>query len=117
MTNPVVHWELGAKDAAKMGAFYGELFGWKIEHNAAMNYRMVDTGDQGLGGGIRQNDKVSMPPYVTFYVQVDDLQAYLDKVEQLGGKTMVPPTVIPNMGAFALFTDPEGQMLGLFKAG
>ncbi len=116
MTNPVVHWELGAKDAAKMGAFYGELFGGKIDHNVAMNYRMVDTGEQGLGGDIRQTDKDGMPPYVTFYVQVDDLQAYLDKAKELGGKIMVPPTPIPNMGAFALFTDPEGQILGLFKA-
>lgn len=49
------------------------------------------------------------------YVQVDDPQAYLDKVESLGGKTVVPVTEIPNMVTFALFTDPEGHMVGLVK--
>ncbi len=115
MTNPVVHWEIGAKDAAKMGAFYGELFGWRIDHNTALNYRMVDTGGAGIGGGIFQTDQKTMPPYVTFYIQVDDLQAYLDKAQQLGGKTIVPPMPIPNMGAMAMFADPEGHVIGLFK--
>jgi predicted enzyme related to lactoylglutathione lyase len=56
-----------------------------------------------------------MPSYLTIYVLVDDLQASLDKAQSLGGKTVVPPTPIPNVGSFALFTDPEGHVIGLFK--
>jgi hypothetical protein len=56
-----------------------------------------------------------MPPYLTFYVAVDDLAAALVKAESLGGKTIVPPTPIPNVGAFAMFEDPEGHMIGLMK--
>ncbi len=104
MPNPVVHWEIGAQDAAKIGAFYGELFGWRTDHNPALNYRRVDTGVE----GIMPTDQKTMPPYVTFYIQVDDLQAYLDRELRLGGKSVVPPRRIPGIGAFALFADPEG---------
>ena len=52
---------------------------------------------------------------VTFYVDVDDLQAYLDKAEKLGGKTIMPPTVIPDMITLAMFSDPEGNIIGMVK--
>lgn len=46
-----------------------------------------------------------------------DLQSMLDKVQQAGGKMIVPKTQIsPEMGYFALFTDPEGNKMGLHAA-
>ena len=53
--------------------------------------------------------------YVTVYAEVDDPQAYLDKAEQLGGKTVVPVTTMETV-TFALFTDPEGHLFGIAKA-
>src|SRR5262249_32611899 len=50
------------------------------------------------------------------YVEADDLQATLDKAESLGGKTVVPVTVIPNMVTWAMFSDPDGSLVGLFKS-
>jgi predicted enzyme related to lactoylglutathione lyase len=47
---------------------------------------------------------------------VDDLQAYLDKAVSLGGSVMVPPTPIPNIGAFAMFHDPEGTSWACSRA-
>ena len=80
-----------------------------------MNYGIVDThGEGGIGGGIAQGDGESR---VTFYIQVDDPQAYLDRAEAMGGKTVVPVTEIPNMVTFALFSDPEGNVIGLVKEG
>ena len=52
---------------------------------------------------------------MTFYAQVDDLQAYLDKAEQLGGMTVMPPTEIPNVVTLAMFSDPEGNIIGMVK--
>jgi uncharacterized protein len=47
----------------------------------------------------------------------DDLQPMLDKVKQNGGKIIIPKTEIsPEMGFFALFTDTEGNKLGLHSA-
>jgi predicted enzyme related to lactoylglutathione lyase len=115
MGQPVVHWEISAKDAAKSQRFYSQLFGWKIDSNNPMNYGMVETGGEGgIQGGIAQADG-DTPAYLTFYVQVDDPQAYLSKAESLGGKTTLPPTPIPEVGSVAMFLDPEGNLVGLFK--
>lgn len=117
MPNPIVHWEIAVKDGAKAKEFYSKLFGWKIGEPAMpamMNYREVDTGGEGLNGGIFQPEG-DVPNYVTIYVQVDNLQACLDKVQALGGRAIVPPTPIPEMGAFAMFMDPEGNVLGIWS--
>lgn len=115
MGQPVVHWEIAAKDGKKLQDFYAQLFDWKIDANNPMNYGLVETGGQGgINGGIMPTHG-DMPAYVTFYVQVDDLQAYLNRAESLGSKTIVAPTPIPNVGAFAMFHDPEGNLVGLFK--
>jgi hypothetical protein len=52
--------------------------------------------------------------YTMFYVQVDDVQGYLDKATALGGKTLVPPVKIPT-GVFAWMADPDGNVIGLLK--
>ena len=55
-------------------------------------------------------------PYVTVYVQVDDLAGALDEIGRLGGTTLVPPTTINEMATFAMFRDPEGNVVGLLEA-
>jgi predicted enzyme related to lactoylglutathione lyase len=115
MAAPVVHFEILGKDAKKLQNFYSDLFGWKINANNPMNYGLVEAAGEGsIGGGIGSAGE-GAPGHITFYVQVDDLQSYLDKAESMGGKTIVPVTEIPNMVTFALFQDPEGNMIGLVK--
>ena len=113
MSNPVVHFEIGGRDSAKTQKFFAELFGWKIEMVGPA--AMVATGsDEGIQGHITA---LGHEPYnfVTVYVQVDDLQAYIEKAENLGGKMIIPPTDIPGMGAFAWFSDIDGNTIGLSK--
>ena len=55
------------------------------------------------------------PPYVTIYVRVDDLDKYLLRAEELGGKIAVGPMDVGDIGAFALFEDPDGNVIGLFR--
>ena len=114
MGQPIVHWEIGAKDAEKLQEFYAKLFDWQISPSGYPGYMQVDTGQENLAGGIMQI-KEDIPPYVAIYVSVDDLQTYLDKAESMGGKTVVPPTPIPTLGSFAVFLDPEEHPIGLFQ--
>jgi predicted enzyme related to lactoylglutathione lyase len=112
---PVVHWEIGARDGTKLNEFYSTLFDWKIQVIPELHYGMVETGGQGgINGGISMLP-AEAPPYVTFYVHVDDLEEYLAKAESLGGKTILPPMPVPNVGSIAMFSDPEGHIIGLFK--
>lgn len=115
MSKPVVHFEIAGRDGKKSREFYGKLFDWKIELFEGMDYGMVNpANDKSIGGGIAQAQP-GMSPYVTFYVDVEDLQKYLDKAEKLGGKTVLPPTPIPGVGSMAWFADPDGNCIGLFK--
>ena len=118
MGNPVVHWELMSKDPARISAFYEKLFDWKIQHFPDMNYRIVETGGEGgINGGILKPDREGpWPGNMLFYVNVDDLAAYRAKVIAAGGKIHVEEQQVPGMGSFCLFTDPEGRMMGLWKA-
>ena len=113
MAHGVVHWEIGGKDLAAMSRFYHDLFGWEPK-GFDENYRLVPTGD-GIGGGLMKTSE-DMPPYVTVYVAVDDLEQTLSRAVSLGGKEIVPPQDVPGVGAFALFQDPEGHAIGLLRA-
>ena len=37
MGQPVVHFEIGGRDADKLRAFYGELFDWKMTVRESLN--------------------------------------------------------------------------------
>ncbi len=115
MGQPVVHWEIQAKDGKKLQDFYTNLFDWKANFEEAMNYSVFESGgDGGIGGGIATVEDT--PTFLTFYVQVDDLQAYLNKAEGLGAKTLMPPMEVPGAGiSVALFSDLEGNTIGLYK--
>ena len=112
MPNPVTWFEVIGKNGDKLRDFYGKAFGWQMQVAPEMNYGMVNNGGEGIDGGIGQGEQTS----VVFYIQVDDPQAYLNKVESMGGKTIVPVTEIPNMVTFAQFADPEGNVVGLVKS-
>jgi predicted enzyme related to lactoylglutathione lyase len=114
MGSPVVRFEIGAADIRPLVAFYGELFGWELQ-SIGESYTLVDTrGGQGLNGGIGRSD--TGEPWATFYVEVDDLQATLERAEALGGRTVVPVVELPGM-AFAMLDDPDGLLVGLMRAG
>ena len=110
MARPVIHWEIGARDGAKLREFYTALFGWTITGDS--EYALVTAEEGGIGGGILQTHD-DMPPYVAIYVGVDELQGTLDRAAELGGHTVVPPMPIPNVGTFAMFSDPDGNLIGI----
>ena len=110
MPNPIIHFEIGCRDLAKAQSFFSSLFDWQIK--SAGPAATIDTGGP-VGGHITALGHEPFH-YTTFYVQVDDVQAYLDKANSLGGRTLVPPIDIPT-GTFAWFSDPDGNTIGLFR--
>ena len=113
MGQPVVHFEFGARDGAKLGAFYGELFGWTTQQFGPAT-TMFDTGTKtGIMGHISQ---LGHEPhnYCLVYIGVDDIDAYVKKAEAKGAKLMIPKTEVPQMGHFAWVKDPEGNVFGLW---
>ena len=113
MANPVVHFEIQSNGAEELHQFYGDAFGWKVDANNPMNYGIVEAGEGGIAGGI--SPTMGGGNLVTFYIQVDDVGAALEKVEKLGGKTVMPASDIPDGPTIGLFTDPQGNTIGLVK--
>jgi predicted enzyme related to lactoylglutathione lyase len=117
MATPSVNWfEVTGRDGPALQQFYARLFDWSVsDAGDSSGYGLVSAAARGIGGGIGPSQDGG-PGQVTFYVEVDDPAGYLARAEQLGGHTIVPPTEIANYGiTFAMFTDPEGHVVGLSK--
>jgi len=113
MGNPVVHFEINSQNPAALHEFYGRLFDWNIRVMPEMSYGAVDTQAGGINGGI---GPAQGPNQVTFYIEVDDLQGTLTRIELAGGKTVVPVMEVPGVVTFAQFADPDGNVVGLVKS-
>ena len=118
MPNPVVHFEILGKDHDLLQQYYRDLFDWKIT-NASPDfpYGLVSVEEQGagIGGGVGAPAE-DLDSQLTIYVEVDDIQGYLDRSNDLGGETVVPVTTIPGMVTFAQFRDPQGNVVGLVSS-
>lgn len=113
MGAPVVHFEILGKDGQRLQDFYSGVFDWKIDSANPANYGIVDTAADGRGipGGVSAAPQG--PGWVTFYVEVDDLDATLAQIEQAGGKKLAGPMDVPGGPRLAIFADPEGHTVGL----
>ena len=125
--NPYPHgsicWtELASKDLEAAKKFYGELLGWKLEgsQSAGMNYTEIVVGDKHVGGMYQLTEEcggADAPSRWTSYVAVDDVDAAAGRVEELGGKVVMQPMDIPNVGRFCVISDPTGATISLIKLG
>jgi predicted enzyme related to lactoylglutathione lyase len=114
MGNQIAYFEVGSGDFEALVTFYGELFGWRLQATAD-GYTMIDTrAGGGINGGIGRSSDGT--PWISFYVSAEDPQAVLHRAESLGGTTVVPVTEIPGVVTFAMFKDPDGNLVGVVKS-
>jgi uncharacterized protein len=112
--NQVAWYEVVGRDGEKLRGFYGDIFGWQFQMPPGMDevdYGMTDSSQTGIGGGIGTSP--SGNGHAIFYIEVDDPQGTLDRIEAAGGSVVMPVTEMP-MVTFAQFKDPEGNVVGLF---
>lgn len=123
-TGQVVHFDLPAKDPARLGKFYGELYGWETEKWESESgkgdpYWMLDAPrggmfQPGIDGGIYERPGEGPELGAVFYIWVDDVDAYLEKARSLGAEVVMEKMAIPEVGFVAYIKDPEGNVTGLF---
>jgi predicted enzyme related to lactoylglutathione lyase len=111
MGTQVVHVEVTGKDGPKLQQFFKDVFGWSLDTNNPGGYGMYRQAD-GLTGGIGGSQDGG-PGGVTFYVHTDDPQAVLDRAVANGGQVVMPLTEVAPETTIALFTDPEGHVVGI----
>lgn len=116
MKNWVSWFEIPATDIERAKSFYSSLFGITFETIEMMGTQMAIFPTEGAGGALVQGDDYapSMSGSVVYLNGGDDLDTPLGKVEDAGGKVIVPKTHISEgMGYFAMFTDTEGNKVAL----
>ena len=114
MPNPLCHFELMTNDAAKCKKFYAAVFDWKFDESAMPGYTLIQTGVE-PGGGIFPKPPEAPGACMNVYFHVEDVAATLNKAVSQGAKVLIPPMPIPNVGEIAMFADPEGIVVGLYK--
>ena len=116
MGNPVTHFEIVGQDAGALQAFYRDVFAWEVRP-AGPTYAMVLPGAAaGINGGVGAAPEGGGASRVTVYVEVEDLGQTLRRIEALGGRTVAGPLAVPGGPSIALFSDPEGHVVGLTEA-
>jgi len=113
--NPVVQWQIVAKEPERVARFYASLFGWEVRIDNKLGYREVDTqSPRGINGGVWP-----APPegrdLVQLFIEVDDVDAYVTRATRLGAQVIVPKSELPDGDAIAIVLDPAGLSFGLYR--
>ncbi len=128
--NPVVHFEMPAKDRARMAKFYSGVFGWQTkqlgpEMGSYVTVQTTETGENGfpkepgrINGGFFERTKDNQSPSVV--IAVDSIRDAMKKVAAAGGKVLGgqkpgEPDDIPGVGLYASFVDTEGNRVGMLQ--
>ncbi|MGE5186736.1 MAG: VOC family protein [Acidobacteriota bacterium] len=110
----LVWYELLTTDVKAAIAFYTEVIGWKTEK--WKDYTMF-VGSQGPLGGVSelpaQAKQMGARPYWQANVQVDNVDATIATVKELGGKVYHVETV-PEIGRLAVIADPQGAVIAIY---
>lgn len=106
--------ELLTTDVAEAKRFYSTLFGWTLEPAPmpGMEYTLVKYGGEQMGGIMSLPPGCEgMPPSWGVYVTVADVDATAKLAVEMGGKVLVPPQDIPQVGRFCVLQDPQGATI------
>lgn len=116
--HPIVHIDIPSSDPKAASTFYAEAFGWNIQIPQGYEDYPMFQEEHAPGGGFAKigmmQGVVEKPGDVLIYIGTDDIEASLAKVTALGGKVLLPKTEIPQIGWWAVFTDPTGNKIGLY---
>ena len=135
--SPVVHFEMGYNDGARMRKFYESVFGWQTKDTgpAMGNYVLAtttETDDKGMvkipgniNGGFYQKTADSGSHAPSVVIAVDDIHAAMKAVEAGGGKILgamnekrevsMEPQMIPGVGLWISVEDTEGNRVSMLQ--
>jgi predicted enzyme related to lactoylglutathione lyase len=123
MSGRIVHFEIPFDDQDRASAFYEKAFDWKLASMPGMGYTLVTTGPSSqetgptepgyINGGMLQRESPITSPVLV--IDVDDIEATLTTIGELGGSTVRGKEPVGEMGFAAYFIDSEGNLAGLWE--
>ena len=120
MDHRFVWYDLLTTDLDAALAFYGDVasLGHADSGMPNMRYDTLSAGGTPIGGAMQLTEEMRQGgarPCWLGYVEVDDTDATLEKLTALGGSIQMGKTAIPNVGWFAMVSDPQGATFQLFQ--
>jgi len=113
--------ELATSDYKSAFAFYSDLFGWEPKEAMDMGeagiYQIYGSGEESYGGMFNKPEEMPGPPMWLYYIKVDDVNAAVEKVVELGGQVINGPTEVPGGDLIAQCVDPQGALFALHSSG
>jgi predicted enzyme related to lactoylglutathione lyase len=118
-TGRFVWHELHTSDRAKALSFYAKLLGWEtkeVSMGPGEPYGLCLMGGKDIAGITKSMAPANVPPHWLPYLAADDVDATAEKIKQHGGKVLSAPMDIPEVGRFAVVSDPQGGVFAVFKS-
>jgi len=118
----IVWWEIETPTPEAFQQFHGQLWGWTFEPAFAdtelgAQYWIIKSGGMSLGGLQRSPSGESPRAGTRLYVEVEDLEAVLERILSLGGAVERPRTELGGDDRwFATALDPSGVSFGMWTA-
>jgi len=116
---PFIWHELVTSDQNKSGIFFTELLGWtKTEVDAGKfgTYTLFQKNGQDVAGMMNHTPKTpGKESYWHSYIKVDDVDLCAESASSLGGKVLVPPHDVPDVGRICIVEDPTGAIAHLMQ--
>jgi predicted enzyme related to lactoylglutathione lyase len=112
--------ELQSRDVAGAKAFYGAVFGWNPDDQdfGGMTYTVFNSGGRAVAGAMTTPEGVpaEVPAFWLAYFGVEDCDASVAKIQELGGSVMGSIMEMQGVGRFAVVADPHGATFGVIAA-
>ncbi|HUJ56855.1 MAG TPA: VOC family protein [Kofleriaceae bacterium] len=109
--------ELMTEDPDKSVAFYSKVGGFtvnKMDMGPMGTYNILEHDGKGRAG-IMKSPMPGIPQSWIPYVHVASTDQTVEKAKKLGASIKAPPADIPEVGRFAVFTDPQGAAIGILQ--
>lgn len=121
----VCHFEVPYDEKERMEKFYSGVFGWhfsqapgEVPYTFAITSEMDENYQHKKAGGINggtypRGDEGAKSPVIV--IEVENCAAKLEMIEQAGGKTLMGPHQVGDMGIYAQVQDTENNIIGLWQ--
>lgn len=115
--NPVVFWELASHDMERTAEFFREVFEWKVDFSERLGFYLIpeiSPPGESIDGAVFTLKKARLP-FLTVYIQVEDIEVKAKLVEEKGGFIVEPPSEIPGGSKICLFNEPSGVTFAMWE--
>lgn len=114
--NPALFWELASHDAKKSIEFFKKVFGWQFKENEKLGLFVTPAGNApGKFPGIVFTLKKAKLPFLTVYIQVDNIEQKAREVQEHGGHIVESPTTLSSGSHICLFNEPSGVTFAMIQ--